>query len=668
MKVRFVFFTVLLATAFYPRSLPAQNAIVSYQGNVQDGGANFTGTGQFQFALVTSSNANQTATATAAAPVSHFITTINVVFGGSGYVTAPAVTIFGGGGSNATATASISGGIVTAITINPGGNGSGYTNPPSVIIAPPPPALTYTTYWSNDGTSVAGSEPSASIGIGVTNGLFTVGLGDATLLNMTNISAALFSQPNLQLQIWFNDGVNGFAALSPAQNLTTVPYAALADYASNLLGNLPAAQISGMVANSTLPTNAIFSGPVAAAGFSGNGTNLTSLNASSLVAGTVPLNCLTGITSNQLDAATWQMATNLNGGRAALASNVVSGIAITNAFITNSVFAGNGGGLTNLPASQLVSIGNTVGTAAGNFFAGASGNSTMFGYNNTGIGVHALTANLGGLYNTAEGLNSLLANTNGTGNTAIGTYALQANVNGSDNTAIGLNALYTNTNGNNNTATGINALYSNTNSNNTANGAYALQGSVSGSGNTAIGYNALFSSTTGSNNIALGYLAGQTITTGSSNIDIGNPGFASDANVIRIGSSQSSTFLVGYVFTPSGTVKTSSDRNLKENFTPVNPREVLGKVLAMPLTEWQYKIDTDNIKHIGPMAQDFHAAFGLNGSDDKHISVVDEGGVALAAIQGLDQKLAEKDAEIQDLQARLEKLERLMDDKTKEAK
>ena len=56
-----------------------------------------------------------------------------------------------------------------------------------------------------------------------------------------------------------------------------------------------------------------------------------------------------------------------------------------------------------------------------------------------------------------------------------------------------------------------------------------------------------------------------------------------------------------------------------------------------------------DVQHIGPMAQDFHAAFGLNGADDKHISVVDEGGVALAAIQGLNQKLNEKDAEIQDL-------------------
>ncbi|MGA2871640.1 MAG: hypothetical protein ABSF34_21075, partial [Verrucomicrobiota bacterium] len=91
-------------------SVFSQDTMFTYQGRIQDGGTNFTGAGLFQFALVTSSNANQTATAVATNPVSTFITTINVTFGGSGYVTAPAVTIFGGGGSNATATATISGG------------------------------------------------------------------------------------------------------------------------------------------------------------------------------------------------------------------------------------------------------------------------------------------------------------------------------------------------------------------------------------------------------------------------------------------------------------------------------------------------------------------------------------------------------------------------------
>ena len=78
-------------------------------------------------------------------------------------------------------------------------------------------------------------------------------------------------------------------------------------------------------------------------------------------------------------------------------------------------------------------------------------------------------------------------------------------------------------------------------------------------------------------------------------------------------------------------------------------------------------MDTNSIRHLGPVAQDFHTAFGLNGADDKHISTVDEGGVALAAIQGLNQKgekqaaqLHEKDAKLRELKTRLEHLERLI--------
>ena len=107
----------------------------------------------------------------------------------------------------------------------------------------------------------------------------------------------------------------------------------------------------------------------------------------------------------------------------------------------------------------------------------------------------------------------------------------------------------------------------------------------------------------------------------------------------------------------------TSDRNAKENFTALDTKILLAKVAAMPVTEWNYKTDSGAVQHIGPMAQDFHAAFGLDGADDRHISVVDEGGVALAAIQGLNQKLEEKDAEIQNLKARLDKLEQLLSEK-----
>ncbi len=106
----------------------------------------------------------------------------------------------------------------------------------------------------------------------------------------------------------------------------------------------------------------------------------------------------------------------------------------------------------------------------------------------------------------------------------------------------------------------------------------------------------------------------------------------------------------------------TSDRNAKTNFSSVNSLAVLEKVSKLQIKRWNYKTDTGNLQHVGPMAQDFHAAFNLNGSDDKHISVVDAQGVALAAIQGLNQKLEADNAKLQaslsDLEARLSKLER----------
>ena len=81
-------------------------------------------------------------------------------------------------------------------------------------------------------------------------------------------------------------------------------------------------------------------------------------------------------------------------------------------------------------------------------------------------------------------------------------------------------------------------------------------------------------------------------------------------------------------------------------------------MVELPLTTWNYKADTGT-RHLGPMAQDFFAAFGI-GPDDQHIATVDADGVALAAIQGLHQKLEETRAENAALKARLERLERLI--------
>jgi hypothetical protein len=159
-----------------------QNAVLTYQGRVQTSGTNFNGAGQFKFALVTSSNANHQATATANLS-GQFVISYNVTSGGSGYVAAPAVTVSGGGGSGATAHAVISGGVVTSVVADT--TGAGYTSAPTVTLASPPPNISFATYWSNDGTSVAGSEPSAAVSVPVSSGLFTVALGDTTLMPTT---------------------------------------------------------------------------------------------------------------------------------------------------------------------------------------------------------------------------------------------------------------------------------------------------------------------------------------------------------------------------------------------------------------------------------------------------------------------------------------------------
>ena len=93
----------------------------------------------------------------------------------------------------------------------------------------------------------------------------------------------------------------------------------------------------------------------------------------------------------------------------------------------------------------------------------------------------------------------------------------------------------------------------------------------------------------------------------------------------------------GARLTTGGAWTNASDRNLKTNFETVDSRAVLAQVVNMPITLWNYQAEDVRVRHLGPMAQDFYAAFQL-GADDKSITTVDESGVALAAIQGLYQE------------------------------
>jgi hypothetical protein len=120
--------------------------------------------------------------------------------------------------------------------------------------------------------------------------------------------------------------------------------------------------------------------------------------------------------------------------------------------------------------------------------------------------------------------------------------------------------------------------------------------------------------------------------------------------------------------TVNGTFSNPSSRTLKENFQPLDPRQVLARFLDLPITEWSYM--GEQMRHVGPVTEDFQAAFGL-GTKGTHIIPLDVQGVTMAALQGLYQVVETRDAELQrendelrrenaELAARLAALERLV--------
>ncbi len=118
--------------------------------------------------------------------------------------------------------------------------------------------------------------------------------------------------------------------------------------------------------------------------------------------------------------------------------------------------------------------------------------------------------------------------------------------------------------------------------------------------------------------------------------------------------------------TISGTLTELSDVNSKENITAVEGERMLARLAELPVAKWNYKSDAAKSPHVGPMAQDFHAAFGL-GSDERHIAPRDLAGVAVVGVkelhkQNLEQTkmIEQRDAEIGELKERLAVLEQIV--------
>ena len=93
-----------------------------------------------------------------------------------------------------------------------------------------------------------------------------------------------------------------------------------------------------------------------------------------------------------------------------------------------------------------------------------------------------------------------------------------------------------------------------------------------------------------------------------------------------------------------------SDPTQAPSTEPVHGFEILEKLAALPISTWNYKTDPPSVRHLGPMAQDFAAAFGL-GADDRTIAFVDANGVLMVAVQALYRKVRQLEAEVAELRA-----------------
>jgi hypothetical protein len=421
--------------------------------------------------------------------------------------------------------------------------------------------LRFAIYDSTNNLGVLIAGPITSPATGVTNGLFTVTLDFGT---------GVFTGPNrwLDLGVRTNGAVN-FIGLTPRQPLTPTPYAIFANTSSN---------VSGIIANSSLPASPSFSGTVSGGSFSGNGANLTSLDAGNITAGTLPdaqlsanvallnrngqtftgaqdfnggigLNSSTGFEQSSIGAFDID-APFIVGGRVAVLANGNVGIGNNNptqklqvAGTLSVSGAATFGSVVNLPSTATINAGaNHVLFSDGSqqdFFAGqgagskltSGSNNSGVGYQalganttgifNTGIGDLALDVNVGGSFNTATGAFALGSSTNGSFDTAVGYGAMASSLNAVNNTSVGFQSLFLNTNGNNNTATGYEALFANTANNNTAFGAAALSDNTTGSGNVAVGDNALTANALGNNNTAVGHQALSSTTGVGANTAIG---------------------------------------------------------------------------------------------------------------------------------------------------
>ena len=464
----------------------------------------------------------------------------------------------------------------------------------------------FTLYDAAAGGSQVGSVVTRS-GVPVSAGLFTVGLDFGT-------GAFTGDARWLEIAVRCPAGSGGYTSLSPRQALTAAPYA---------------------LALPGLWTQPNASSPNLIGGYNGN----------SITGGAVGASIGGGGASTFENRVTDDYGA-VGGGLGNWAGDAAG-------TVDDASYAMVGGGQGNVASGFGATIGGGSNNEASDFEATVSG-----GFFNAASAFRATVA--GGAVNEASGQFATVAG--GASNTA-----------GGDNAAVGGGA--------NNLADGNRATVSGGSVNQASNEAATVSGGVanSASGQFAAVPGGRNNSAAGNFSFAAGRRAkanhaGTFVWADSKDYDFST--FADNGFKVRATGGVRIVLAIDETAPGPETVVTwnctvsdgttwscSSSRNLKENLTPVDGREILERLRNVPIHRWNGKGQDPAVTHIGPTSEDFYAAFGL-GQDDGTIATVDLDGVALAAIQGLHQLVQEQETQITAqqqqiaaLEARLEALE-----------
>lgn len=281
-----------------------------------------------------------------------------------------------------------------------------------------------TTYWSNDGTSTAGSQPSAAVSLTVTKGLYSVLLGDATLPNMQIIPNSVFDNGDVRLRVWFNDGMHGFQWLAPDQRVAAVGYAIMAATAQTVPDG---AITTAKLANNAVGTAQLQNGSVTAAKITGPlvTSQVPSLDAAKITSGAFDLGRIPVLDDSKLGAGSVTSSQIFNG--TILNEDIASGAAIadgklatitTAGKVANSATTGTAGNAANTLVLRDATGNFTANTITGTLLGTSTGFTGALVGDVTGTQGATVVSSVGGVSGTtvASGVN--LANAATQANTA----------------------------------------------------------------------------------------------------------------------------------------------------------------------------------------------------------------------------------------------------------